>query len=310
MDKKSKYIPFLWSGIIFLVCFGLMFLVIHKEAEFIETSQISVPSISGAAGGVPGGAGMENIGEAVTVNSTGLPILYFFLVAAALGVILYFVPVSKLMLLLKILFGLGFSWGVFIFFAFFMPVIAAGIIALACGVAWFITSSIWLHNILLILTLVSLSCVFGAMFSPWTVILVMLVIAVYDFIAVRFGYMQWMARKLSDSESLPAFFIPYNAVNIKMSLKGQVVKNVFNDKEDKLFSVLGGGDIFFPLWLTATVWFAADVKMALVMAGFTILGLGLTYLIHFYLMKGKATPAMPSIFVAVLCGMLIIRFVL
>jgi presenilin-like A22 family membrane protease len=310
MSKKAKYIPFLWSAIIFLVCFGLMFPSVSKEADYIATSQITVPSISGAADGVPGGAGMEDIGEAVTVNSTGLPILYFFLVAAALGLVLYFIPVSKLLILLRLLFGLGFAWGVFIFFAFFLHVIAAALIAVACGVAWFITCRIWLHNILLLVTLVSLSSVFGAMFSPWTVILIMLVIALYDFLAVRFGYMQWMAQKLAASETLPAFFIPYNIVNLKLSLKGPVVKEVFNDEDNRQFSLLGGGDIFFPLWLSATVWFAAGLNMALVMAGFTLLGLGATYLIHFYLMKGKATPALPPISVACLCGLLLIRFVL
>jgi presenilin-like A22 family membrane protease len=310
MDKKTKYIPFLWSAIIFLVCFGLMFPAISREADYIETSQITVPSISGAAEGVPGGAGMENIAEAVTVDSTGLPILYFFLAAALLGVALYFLPVSKLLILLRILFGLGFAWGIFIFLALFMHFIPAAIIAAAIGVAWFITAYIWLHNILLLLTLVSLGSIFGAMFSPWTVILIMLVIALYDFLAVRFGYMQWMARKLADAETLPAFFIPYNIVNIKLSLKGPVVNNIFNDEENRQFSILGGGDIFFPLWLTATVWFAAGIEMALVIAGFTLLGLGATYLIHFYWQKGKATPALPPIFVATLCGMLLVRFVL
>jgi presenilin-like A22 family membrane protease len=95
-----------------------------------------------------------------------------------------------------------------------------------------------------------------------------------------------------------------------MSLKGPAVKNLFDDREEKQFSILGGGDIFFPLWLSATVWFAAGINMALVIAAFSLLGLLITYLIHFFLMKGKATPALPAIFVASLCGLLLVRFVL
>ncbi|MGD0353503.1 MAG: hypothetical protein ABSB38_08440 [Dehalococcoidia bacterium] len=310
MEKKSKYNPFLGSGIIFLICFGLMFLVVSRESTFIQSNQISVPSFSGASNGVPGGAGLGNVSDAITVKSTGVPILYFFLMAALLGLVLYFIPVSKLWLLLRILFGFGFSWGAFIFFAFFLPVVIATLLTIGMGLAWFLTPRIWLHNGLLILTLVSLGSVFGTMFSPWTVILIMLVIALYDFLSVKFGYMQWMARKLSDSETLPAFFIPYKIANLKMSLKGPAVKNLFDDREEKQFSILGGGDIFFPLWLSATVWFASGIKMTLVIAAFSLLGLVVTYLIHFFLMKRKATPALPSIFVASLCGLLLVRFVL
>jgi len=310
MKLKPKYIPFLWSTAIFIICFGLMFLAISKESSFIESSQISVPSVSGAANGVPGGAGIENVADAITVNSAGLPVLYFFLAAALLGIGLYFIPITRLWLLLRILFGLGFSWGVFIFFGLFLPTIVAAVLAVGSGLAWLLIPRIWLHNALLILALVSLGTVFGAMFSPWTVILIILVIALYDFLAVKFGYMQWLARKLSDAETLPAFFIPYKMNDLKMSLKGSFVKNIFEDRDNRQFSILGGGDIFFPLWLAATVWFATDFKMTLVIAAFSLAGLISTYLIHFFLMKGNATPALPAIFVTSLCGLLLVRFVL
>ncbi len=310
MNIKPKYIPFIWSSILFVICFGLMFLLISRLSTFIETSQIIIPSISGAAEGVPGGAGIENIEEAITVDSTGVPILYFFVVAALLGVALYFVPISKLWLLLRVLFGLGFAWGVFIFVTFFLPTAAAISIAAAAGITWLLIPRIWLHNGLLVLTLVSLGTVFGAMFSPWTVILIMFVIAVYDLLAVKFGYMQWMAGKLSNAEALPAFFIPYKLANFRMSLKGSLVKNIFSDPDSKQFSVLGGGDIFFPLWLAAAAWFATDLKLASVIAAFSLAGLLGTYLIHFYLLKGRPTPALPPIFLASLCGLLLVRFIL
>ena len=310
MGKNSKYSPFVWSGIIFLICFSLMFLVVSRESDFIQSNQISVPSFSGASNGIPGSAGLGNVSEAITVKSTGVPILYFFLMAALLGVVLYFIPVKKLWLLLRILFGFAFSWGTFVFFGFFLPVVIPVLLAIGSWLAWFFIPRIWLHNVLLILTLVSMGSVFGAMFSPWTVILIMLVIALYDFFSVKFGYMQWMARKLSDSETLPAFFIPYNITDWNTSLKGPAVKNLFEDKEERQFSILGGGDIFFPLWLAATVWFAAGIKMTLVVASFSLLGLIITYLIHIFLMKNRATPALPAIFVASLLGLLLVRFVL
>lgn len=310
MKLKPKYIPLVWSGAIFAVCFGLMAFVLAQMSSYIASSDISVPSVSGAAGGVPGGAGLDNVAEAITVSSAGVPVLYFFIVAALLGVALYFVPIARLLLLLRVLFGFGFGWGIFIFLSFFLPTAAAIAIAVCAFVVWFIIPRIWLHNALLALTLVSLGAVFGAMFSPWTVILIMLVIAIYDLLAVKFGYMQWMAGKLSDAETLPAFFIPYRLGSLRMSLRGPLVKRIFSDAEDRQFSILGGGDIFFPLWLAATVWFASDIAMASVMAAFSLMGLLGTYLIHFYLLKGRPTPALPPIFIASLCGLLLVSFVL
>jgi presenilin-like A22 family membrane protease len=309
MKIKPVFIPFIWSSLIFLAGFGLLLMVLYREHAFIETSRIAVPSVSGSAGGVPGGAGLNNIAEAVTVNSTGLPVLYFIGTALLLGVILYFLPVSKLMILLRILFGLGFTWGIFMFSALFLHVVIAVIAAVIVGVAWFFFPKIWLHDLVLLITIVSLGAMFGTMFSPWTVLLIMLLIAIYDYVAVRFGYMQWMVKKLSDAETLPAFFIPYSLQKLNVSLRRDVVKSIFKEDENKLFSILGGGDLFFPLWLLAAVWFASGIEMTLIMAGFTMLGLIATYLIHFYVMKGKATPALPPLFAALLCGLLLIRFV-
>jgi presenilin-like A22 family membrane protease len=286
-----------------------MFLAVSREAALIESSQINVPSFSGGSG-VPGSEGLGNISDAITIKSTGVPVLYFFLVAALLGIVLFFIPIDKLRLAMRLLFGFAFSWGTFIFFALFMPLIVAGLLAIGIGMAWLITPKIWLHNGLLILMLVSLGTVFGAMFSPWTVILIMLVISIYDFFAVKFGYMQWMARKLSETEVLPAFFIPWKITDWKTNLKGLAVEKIFEDKGDKSFSLLGGGDIFFPLLLAASVWFASDIVMATVVALFSLLGIGSAYIIHLIFLKGRATPALPPIFVASLCGLLLVRFVL
>jgi len=310
MKKKSEYSTFVWSGAIFLLCFALMLLAVNYEKEVIVTENITVPTISGSTNGVPGSAGLENIPEAVSVNSTGFPVLYFFLVAAVLSVAMYFIPVSKLRLLLRILFGFAFAWGTFIFLAIFLPPWAAGVLALGIGLAWLFIPRIWLHDALLIMTLVSLGSVFGALFSPWTVIVIMLVIAIYDYLSVRLGFMQWMAKKLSQSETLPAFFIPAKAGDWKTGIKGSELNSILEDKGEKQYSILGGGDIFFPLWLSAAVWFAAGITHTLIMGAFTLLGIAAVYVIHFYFMKGKPTPALPALFVSCLCGLLLVSFVL
>ena len=60
----------------------------------------------------------------------------------------------------------------------------------------------------MIFAMVSVGAVFGRMISPWTAMILLLALAVDDLFAVRFGYMLWLSKKLSESNTLPAFFSP------------------------------------------------------------------------------------------------------
>lgn len=309
MLKKTDYHPFLWSGLIYLLGLGLTFLVSLRGKALVESSQIVIPNLSGGLGGVSGEGGLESIAGAVAPASILPGIIYFLGVVALLGLVLLLIPVSKLRLLLRIFYGLAFAWGTFVVAALLMPWFVAAAVAVGVGLAWLLTARVWLHNGLLVLTLVGLSCVFGAMVSPWTVIVIMLVIAVYDYLAVRLHFMQWMVRKLSESETLPAFFIPRHLNGWKDRLKGEEVKQLFEGRGEKRVAILGGGDIFFPLILVASVLFAAGLTSALVVSAFALLGLVAAYLIHLFWLKGKATPALPPIFVFSLLGLVLVRFI-
>jgi presenilin-like A22 family membrane protease len=311
MSRKNDYRLFFWSGLIYLVSLGLTLLLALREKALVESSQIAIPNLSGGLGGISGKGGLENIAGAVAPEFTVPAVAYFLGVAALLGVVLFFIPLSKLGLILRIFFGLAFIWGTFVVGAILAPWIAALVVAVGVGVAWLLTARVWLHNGLLCLTLVGLSCVFGALVSPWTVLAIMLALAIYDFLAVRFRFMQWMARKLSESETLPAFFIPRSLKEWKARLKGEEVKRLFEDRpgEEKETSILGGGDIFFPLVLAASVLFTVGLANALIVAAFSLLGLAFAYVIHLFWLKGKATPALPPIFVFSLLGMVLVKVV-
>lgn len=276
------------SSAIFIMSLGLTLVLASRTMAFLEESQIEIPTISDA----------------------GFPVLYFFGVIAIVGAALFFIPVRSLKVVLRVLFGLAFVWGTFTPLALLMPVLIAGFLSLVIAVTWLFVPRIWLHNALLCLTLVSLAAVFGAILTPWTVLTVMLIISVYDLVAVRLGYMQWMTRKLSDSDTMPAFIVPRRAGDWGATLKGPVVKTLFEETTGKDFSVLGGGDIFFPLLLASSVLYAFGLQLALMIAGFSLIGLMAAYGIHIYLMKGKATAALPPVFIASLCGLLLVQFVL
>ena len=242
--------------------------------------------------------------------SIQLPLAYFFGAVATLGVILFRIPISKLRTALRILFAFLFSWGAFIVFGLFLPVPATASIAVAMGLIWFLQLRIWLHNLVLLLALISVGLVFGFLLSPWVAVSFMLAIAIYDVLSVRFGYMMWVAKKLSESAVLPAFVIPAKMASWNTNLKEAGFKKLWGNGGEREFSILDGGDIGFPLLMTVSVFFAYGFANAAIIAAFALGGLISAYGIQAFVLKGKPMPALAPIAFASLIGFLIVRFVL
>jgi presenilin-like A22 family membrane protease len=138
----------------------------------------------------------------------------------------------------------------------------------------------------------------------------LLALAVYDFLAVRFGYMMWMVKKMSGSSSLPAFVIPYKAADWKDSMKKSEVSDLVEQKaEERKYSILGGGDIGFPVLLVSSIYFAHGLNDGLIVAGFALVGLIGAYFIQARFLKGKAMPALPPIAVMSVIGLVLIGLI-
>ena len=282
--RKFLWGPPLWGTFMLVISLIFTILVSFREKVFVEENQISVPQVS-----------LE------------FPIAYFFGAVVVIGVVLFLVPVSKLKYVFQVLFSGLFGWGVFIIVALLLPVPAAVALAVIAALSWLFQPRLWLHNLLLLVTLMSVGVVFGFILSPWTAVILMLVIAVYDALAVRFGYMMWMAKRMSALDTLPAFLIPASGTFWNFNLKGSA-KEVFSDAPEREFSLLGGGDIGFPLVLAVSVFFAYGLGGAIIVAVFSMLGLLGAYGIQATILKGKPTPALPPIAVLSLIGFLITAY--
>ena len=130
-------------------------------------------------------------------------------------------------------------------------------------------------------------------------------LAIYDFLAVRFRYMLWMADRLSQINALPALIIPRSRSHWNSNLRRQD-KMIELDPAQREYSVLGGGDLAFPCLLTASVYFARGLAPAAVMAVLGLLGLVSVYVIQARLLSGKPMPALPPIAAFALVGLLIV----
>jgi presenilin-like A22 family membrane protease len=287
--SRVSFQPMTWSVILYLT--GLIFLFYYlypRVEEYIESNQVVIPDVS------------------------ILPILgYFFGVVIILGLVLFLIPISKLKLLLRILFGFLYAWGVFIILAMAAPWPLALGAGAAAGLLWLFLPLVWLQNLLLLFTLVAVGAVFGSVVPPWTLVWVLLAISIYDIVAVSLGYMMWLARKMSESDTLPAFILPKRARDWGLNLRGSTVRKIFEEESaERDFALLGGGDLGFPLVFVASVFAVYGFTGALITAISSLIGLVFAFTLQMYLLKGKPLPALPPICFLTIMGFLAVHYLL
>ena len=294
--------------LLFVVAQMLILLVAPRIDPFLDENDIEIPTQPPAPiSWWPGEVTLPD-GEVIDVpahSSLGPILIYILAAAAVLGITLSKIPLTALKVILRLLFALLFSWGAFIATIFYVPLPLAVAIAVAFGTFWFLIPLVWLHNLVLILAVSSLGAVFGRFITPWTAMAIILALAIYDFLAVRFKLMLWMADRLSQINALPALIIPKNYSEWNFNLKKRE-KIIEVNPDTREYSILGGGDIAFPCLLTASVYFARGLTPAVTIAVLGLLGLASVYAIQARLLKGKPMPALPPIAAFSLVGLLII----
>ncbi len=288
-NKKTSLEPVLWSVLLYVA--GLAFLFYYLFPSF-KTSTV--------------GEQIQPLQASVDLWPI---LLYFFGVVIVMGVVLWRIPVSKLKFVLRVIFAILYAWGIVIVSQIALPLWAALTLGVAVSVFWLIVPLILVQNILLLLTLVAVGVVFGTLVSPWTVVWILLAISIYDILAVVLGYMMWMAKKLSQSDTLPAFIVPRRGGDWRLNLRGETVTKLFDEESsERDFSLLGGGDLGFPLVFVASVFAAYDFGSALIVAAASVVGLIFAFLLQIYLLKGKPLPALPPICFIAFLGFLYVYF--
>ena len=310
VKKPVKLNPVYWGLLLFVIAQILVLLVTPRIDPFLDEKNIYVPSqpsevISWWPGEVTLPSG--EVTETPAYSSLGPVLIYVFAVVAVLGLILSLIPLTALRFVLRFLFALMFSWGAFISTVFYLPLPFATTIGVVFGTVWLLIPFVWLHDLALILALTSLGAVFGRFITPWTAMLLILILAIYDFLAVRFGFMTWMADRLAKLDALPAVILPKDYSGWSLNLKQDGVTDLLEAKSaDRKYSILGGGDIAFPCLLTASVYFAQGMTPGAIIAVFGLFGLVSAYSIQAIFLKGKPIPALPPIAALTLIGLLII----
>lgn len=158
-----------------------------------------------------------------------------------------------------------------------------------------------LQNLALVVTVSSIALFFSKKLSNVNIISVLLIVALYDFIAVYITkHMVFMAKKASEFGIGLFLILP---INIKDLFK--IEKNLNLNESPKKYMILGGGDLAFPLILVAGLLNESFLKSFIVFL-FALIGLLGSHLI--FAINKKPIPALPAIVLASTIGYIITRF--
>jgi len=225
-------------------------------------------------------------------------ILIAFAVLTLLMVLMLKLPRER-GFIFRAIFVLTVWWGGSLALSVWMPdIFAIGVITSAL-ILWLWRSMVILQNVLVMLGIAGVASVFGLRFAPESIIILLIIFAVYDIIAVyKTHHMIKLARAMLDSKAIFAIVTPR-----KLSRFTAKMSEVAPGKG---FMLLGGGDIAFPLILASSVSVIAFWD-SLIVIGFSYLGLLLTFVLFFKLGK-KPMPAFPPIAVMSILGFITGKF--
>ena len=224
-----------------------------------------------------------------------------------LGVIIFILLISKFSkgknIIFKAFFALIAFLGGEVFLESFLPTIIALPIILILIFFWFKTSSIWIHNLLLVLGTAGIGGFVGSSLSSQVVVILFFILAIYDLIAVyQTRHMIKIAKSMAESQAVLGIIIPKKISDFNKKLKDV---NIGDEKRD--FLVLGSGDIIFPLILTASFLPQGIAKSGTILI-FSLSGLLFGFWLFFKLGQ-KPMPALPPLAIFCIIGYFIANLI-
>lgn len=205
--------------------------------------------------------------------------------------IFFIILISTGIIMLIIYFKLHRVWSFWFFlsavvtlligFGAFLPQWIALILAVGLSIVKVYMKNTVIHNLTELFIYGGLAAIFVPVMNLYSVVILLVLISVYDYIAVRKSkHMVKMANFQAKSKAFAGLLIPY---------EGRA-------------AILGGGDIAFPLFFAGVMYKSYGMQAFLVPI---FAGLALSYLL-FKTEKGKFYPAMPYITVGCLLSLVLL----
>jgi len=243
---------------------------------------------------------LKNLPEELKVSKADFSFLSFL--AGFSILVLLILLVLKFKKTSKIFFGSVFIlvifFGLELFFEAWLPFFISLPLTILLLLSWRKAPFVWLHNLLLILALSGIGFI-GLSLSPMVVLVLFLVFSFYDLMAVYLtGHMVKMAEGMLRTGAVLGILVPKEIPDFKKKMAEVKVA-----EGEKRFSLLGSGDIIFPLIFSVS-FLPFGISPSLIMIVFSCLGLGFGFWL-FKELKGKPMPALPPIYLFCLLGFFI-----
>ena len=202
----------------------------------------------------------------------------------------------------KFIFALLIVWGAHFVFSYFLTMPLSLALAIVFMIIYFFYPRLIIHNLVISFLVWAAGILLGLSMQLFDILIVLLVLVIYDFIAVRKSqYMVGLFKNLSQRGLFLALVIPRKSdfyFHHLVSLKRNVS---LGEKGKKDFVFLGSGDLVFPL-----IFSVAALKFNLACSLFSFLGgVGGFALASYLLLKEKRPlPGLPFLVLGNLIGFL------
>ena len=199
--------------------------------------------------------------------------------------------------LMKTLFLMTTGLGSLISFSTFLGDFSV-IVVLLIVFFWLKSPSVFLQNLLVVTGIAGAGSIIGLKMEPYTVISVLVLFSIYDYIAVyKTKHMVKMAKGMIEGGAIVGIVIPRKMLDFQAPIKD--IK-----PGGERFFVLGGGDLTFPLILCCSVlpW---GIAYSLITVLFSLVGFFFTLFIFSNQKERKAVPALPPIALFSILGFLV-----
>ncbi len=214
--------------------------------------------------------------------SLGQFFLFFFL---ATGVFLFSMRLFKTGLIWQFIFALAIFSGTQVVFSLALPDFWSVFFAITLVVIRFISPTVFWQNLAVCLSIAGVSSVFGLSLNPYSVVVILLVLSVYDYIAVyTTQHMVKMASAMINYHAILAFIIPEKIISWN--------ENLNRAKPGEGFMVLGGGDVALPLIMVISS-SLLSLRHGILVGFFVLLGVIATHLIFVSQKQRRPMPALP-----------------
>jgi len=268
---------FFWEALLFTITLLGGIITAFQFNKVAQTQEVIFPQVS-----------LENF-----IFSFIIATLFFFLLIKLLKFN------KKKKIIFKAIFTLSIFFGGTLLFSVWLSEGASLFLMTLLIVWWWGKPSVLVQDLCIVLGIAGVGSFLGLALRPETVVILLVVFSIYDFVAVyKTKHMVKMAKEMIASQAILGLVVPPHMKGFSEDLAGV--------KPGGKFLVLGGGDIVFPLLLAAAL-IPEGIFSSLFVALFSLIGLLASFLIFISQKKRQAIPALPPIALFSIIGFLIVR---